>query len=139
MLKRYYNILNISPDASLEEVKSAYRVLAKEYHPDHHPDKEYAEQRMKEINEAYREIVRDRMLYPKKGDRKEDLEEVAKEIDYENDPKYSWLNKDKREYPRSRNNTIKLHRKCITIDEELRIILLFLLFIIIVIVSLSLR
>ncbi len=51
-----YKVLGISPGASADEVKKAYRALAKKYHPDVNPSKE-AEARMKEINEAYDMIV----------------------------------------------------------------------------------
>jgi molecular chaperone DnaJ len=51
--KDYYNILGVSKDASQDEIKSAYRTLAKKYHPDLHPNDESCAQKFKEINEAY--------------------------------------------------------------------------------------
>lgn len=51
-----YQTLNISPDASDEEVTKAYRNLAKKYHPDLHPNDPTAERRMKEVNQAYDSI-----------------------------------------------------------------------------------
>ncbi|MDD3030977.1 MAG: DnaJ domain-containing protein, partial [Atribacterota bacterium] len=52
--KDYYQILNISKDASQEEIKKAYRKLALKYHPDANPDnKKEAESKFKEIGEAY--------------------------------------------------------------------------------------
>lgn len=55
----YYEILGVSPDASLNEIKKAYRRLALKWHPDRHSDgKKEAEERFKEINEAY-EILSD--------------------------------------------------------------------------------
>ena len=48
-----YEELGISPDASSEEIKSAYRKLAKQYHPDTNPDDSYAAEKMNRINEAY--------------------------------------------------------------------------------------
>jgi DnaJ-class molecular chaperone len=50
----YYDILGISKSASADEIKKAYRKQALEWHPDRHKDdKEVAEKRFKEINEAY--------------------------------------------------------------------------------------
>jgi len=62
MSKDPYVVLNISKDASQEEIKKAYRELANKYHPDkvHHLGDEFrelAEQRFKEIEEAYRELI----------------------------------------------------------------------------------
>jgi molecular chaperone DnaJ len=53
----YYEILGISKDASQEEIKSAFRRLAFQYHPDRNPDSD-AEARFKEINEAYEVLSR---------------------------------------------------------------------------------
>jgi len=52
-MKDYYEILGISRDASEEEIKKAYRRLALKYHPDRNPGDKVAEERFKEINEAY--------------------------------------------------------------------------------------
>ena len=49
----YYKILGISKTASQEDVKKAYRKLARKYHPDLNPNDKEAEKRFKEINEAY--------------------------------------------------------------------------------------
>ena len=51
-LKDYYQILRVDRNASKEEIKKAYRRLAKEWHPDANPDPK-AEGKFKEINEAY--------------------------------------------------------------------------------------
>lgn len=53
-MKDYYQILGVSDKASKEEIKSAFRKLAFQHHPDTSPgDKKQAEERFKEINEAY--------------------------------------------------------------------------------------
>jgi DnaJ-class molecular chaperone len=51
--KSYYKILGLEDSASPEEIKSAYRKLAMKYHPDRNPGDKVAEQKIKEINEAY--------------------------------------------------------------------------------------
>ncbi len=56
--KDYYQVLGISKDASAEEIKKAYRQLARKYHPDLNPGDEKAEAHFKEINEA-QEILSD--------------------------------------------------------------------------------
>lgn len=53
MAKSYYEILGVDKNASADEIKSAYRSLAKKYHPDLHPGDEEAANKFKEINEAY--------------------------------------------------------------------------------------
>ncbi len=56
MVSDPYKVLGLSPDASDEEVKAAYRKLAKKYHPDLNPGNERAAARMNEINAAYEQI-----------------------------------------------------------------------------------
>jgi DnaJ-class molecular chaperone len=49
----YYELLGISRSASADEIKKAYRKLARQCHPDANPDDPNAEARFKEISEAY--------------------------------------------------------------------------------------
>ena len=51
-----YKVLGVSPDASDEEIKRAYRRLAKKYHPDLNPGDQEAARKMQEVNAAYEQI-----------------------------------------------------------------------------------
>lgn len=54
----YYEVLGVNRDAGDAEIKSAFRKAAKQYHPDLHPGDKEAEQKFKDINEAY-EVLSD--------------------------------------------------------------------------------
>lgn len=56
MITDPYKVLGVSPDASDDEIKQAYRRLAKKYHPDLNPGDEEAARRMQEVNAAYEQI-----------------------------------------------------------------------------------
>src|SRR5699024_3411381 len=57
--KDYYKILNVDKNASQDDIKRSYRRLAKKYHPDLNPDNEEAQEKFKEVNEAY-EVLGDK-------------------------------------------------------------------------------
>ncbi len=61
MAKDYYKILGVSRDATKEEIKKAYKRLAKLYHPDLNPGDKEKEQKFKEINEAYSVLSDDKL------------------------------------------------------------------------------
>ena len=70
--KDYYKILGVEEKASPDEIKKAYRKLAKKYHPDANPDDAQAAERFKEANEAH-EVLSD----PKKRKQYDDLRHFA--------------------------------------------------------------
>ncbi|MEQ8225410.1 MAG: DnaJ domain-containing protein, partial [Candidatus Eremiobacterota bacterium] len=56
--KDYYKILSVDKKSDIKTIKNAYRKLARKYHPDVNPNDPHAEERFKEINEAY-EVLSD--------------------------------------------------------------------------------
>lgn len=62
-----YQVLGVSPDASDEEIKKAYRKLAKKYHPDLNPGDAEAARKMQEINAAYEQIKNPEKATPNRG------------------------------------------------------------------------
>ena len=56
MIQDPYKVLGVSPNASDEEIKQAYRRLAKQYHPDRNPGDPVAAKKMQEVNAAYEQI-----------------------------------------------------------------------------------
>ena len=68
--KDYYEALGLSRGAALDEIKKAYRKLARKYHPDMNPGDPSAEEKFKEISEAY-EVLTDpekKKMYDQFGD-----------------------------------------------------------------------
>ena len=69
--KDYYKILGVSKNADDKEIKKAFRKLARQYHPDVNPDDKVAEEKFKDVNEAY-EVLSDsdkRSMYDRFGPR----------------------------------------------------------------------
>ena len=63
MISDPYKILGISPKASNDEVKRAYREMSRKYHPDsyvNNPLSDLAEEKFKEVQEAYKQIMDER-------------------------------------------------------------------------------
>ena len=54
----FYDLLNVSEDSPLKDIKDSYRALSKKFHPDKNPNDKYSEEKMKQITEAY-EILSD--------------------------------------------------------------------------------
>ena len=78
--KGYYDILGIKRGATEQEIKKAYRRLARKHHPDVNPDDASAEAKFKEINEAY-EVLSDkekRQKYDRYGDQWQYAEQFEK-------------------------------------------------------------
>ena len=57
--KDYYNLVGVEKNAGEKEIKSAYRKLARKYHPDVNPNDKAAEEKFKDISEAY-EVLSDK-------------------------------------------------------------------------------
>ncbi len=79
--KDYYGILGVARSASDKDIKAAYRKLARKYHPDVNPGNKAAEEKFKEINQAY-EVLSDadkRKKYDKYGDRWELADQIEEQ------------------------------------------------------------
>lgn len=77
----YYKILGIDKNASADDIKKAYRKLARKYHPDLNPGNKEAEKKFKEINEANEVLSNpeNRKKYDKYGEHWQQADEIEKE------------------------------------------------------------
>ena len=67
MIDDPYKVLGVSPNATDEEIKKAYRRLAKQYHPDRNPGDKEAAKKMQQINDAYDQIKNPEKSRPNAG------------------------------------------------------------------------
>jgi curved DNA-binding protein CbpA len=81
-MRKLYETLDVSEDATAEEIKKAYRKLASKHHPDKNPDDPNAAERFKEVQEAY-ECLSDperRQIYDETGDKTVDTGNPAEDL-----------------------------------------------------------
>ncbi len=67
MIDDPYKVLGVSPNATDEEIKQAYRRLAKKYHPDRNPGDAEAAKKMQQVNAAYEQIKNPEKARPNSG------------------------------------------------------------------------
>jgi len=67
MIDDPYKVLGVSPDATDDEIKRAYRNLAKKYHPDRNPGDAEAAKKMQQVNAAYEQIKNPEKAQPSSG------------------------------------------------------------------------
>lgn len=108
----YYEILEVSVNASKEVIKNAYRALSKKYHPDSYDgDKEFAQNRMKEINTAYETLIDDnkRLLYDYDNGFKIDPNAPVEDVDEsKSEVQNISINNDKKDSTKHKLNKSKI-------------------------------
>ena len=95
MISNPHKVLGVSEGASMDEIKRAYRKLAKQYHPDLHPDDPRANEKMQQINEAY-----DMLCNPDKYNARQQARPDTRSYGYTGyaDPQYNTWNNGWRVY-----------------------------------------
>lgn len=122
-MKTLYEILEVSESASKEIIEKAYKVLVKKYHPDLWPQdkKQYAEQKMKELNDAYDVLSNEQKRNDYDNNLKLERQKLKeKEIEKELRRQSENIDNSKANYSANNNNTNLAQEQYNKIIEELQ-------------------